>query len=208
MSLREKHKSERMQRLLDAATCLFLEHGFDAVKAERIAEMADVSVGTLYNYFGGKNEILLTLTSIENERLAELGANFEPSAEASVEDNFCTLVGMHFNAQHMVLQRDLWRQGFAFAFAAPATAEARRLRQSDRVLRQQIIDLTVALQAQGRLSSDLDCEAFGATIFNNANMLFFEFTWSERSTYDDLNKVIMDMTRTIAALALPRNASA
>ncbi len=208
MSLREKHKSERMQRLLDAATRLFLEHGFDAVKAEHIAEVADVSVGTLYNYFGGKNEILLTLTSIENERLAELGAQFEPSAEALVEDNFCTLIGLQFNAQHMVLRRDLWRQAFAFALSAPTTDEARRLRQSDRILRQQIVDLTVALQTQGRLSPDLDCEAFGATLFNNANMLFFEFTWSEKSTYEDLNKVIMDMTRTIAALALPRGAPA
>ena len=74
MGLRERQKTGRTQRILDAAVVLFTEKGFDQVKAEEIAEQAEVSVGTLYNYFGSKNEILLTLSALENEQIEALAA--------------------------------------------------------------------------------------------------------------------------------------
>ncbi len=63
------------------------------------------------------------------------------------------------------------------------------------------------MQSQGRLREDLDCAVFGATLFNNANMLFFDFTRSENKTYLDLTEEFETMTKSPVHLALPSGTS-
>ncbi|MDX3225440.1 TetR/AcrR family transcriptional regulator [Streptomyces sp. ME19-01-6] len=55
--LRERKKRQVKQRISDMATGLFLEHGFDAVTIAAVAEVADVSVNTIYNYFPAKEDL-------------------------------------------------------------------------------------------------------------------------------------------------------
>ncbi|UCG39543.1 MAG: helix-turn-helix transcriptional regulator [bacterium] len=55
---RERRKEELRSRIIDRATKLFEEHGFENVTMERIAEAADVAKGTLYNHFPVKEAIL------------------------------------------------------------------------------------------------------------------------------------------------------
>lgn len=47
--------------LLNAAGTLFMEHGYAGVTADEIAASAGVSVGTFYNYFRNKRQILMAL---------------------------------------------------------------------------------------------------------------------------------------------------
>ncbi|MYQ44466.1 TetR family transcriptional regulator [Streptomyces sp. SID4985] len=55
--LRERKKRETRQRISDIATGLFLERGFMAVTMADVAEAADVSVNTVYNYFPAKEDL-------------------------------------------------------------------------------------------------------------------------------------------------------
>ncbi|WP_217213141.1 TetR/AcrR family transcriptional regulator [Streptomyces sp. AC550_RSS872] len=55
--LRERKKRETRQRISDIATGLFLEHGFVTVTIADVAEAADVSVNTVYNYFPAKEDL-------------------------------------------------------------------------------------------------------------------------------------------------------
>ncbi|UQA93067.1 TetR/AcrR family transcriptional regulator [Streptomyces halobius] len=55
--LRERKKRQTRQHISDTATGLFLERGFDAVTIAEIAEAADVSVNTVYNYFPAKEDL-------------------------------------------------------------------------------------------------------------------------------------------------------
>lgn len=54
---RERKKRETRQRISDIATGLMMERGFDAVTIAEIAEAADVSVNTVYNYFPAKEDL-------------------------------------------------------------------------------------------------------------------------------------------------------
>ncbi|MBO8192050.1 helix-turn-helix transcriptional regulator [Streptomyces oryzae] len=54
---RERKKRETRRRISDIATGLFLDRGFDAVTIAEIAEAADVSVNTVYNYFPTKEDL-------------------------------------------------------------------------------------------------------------------------------------------------------
>ena len=57
--LREKKKKEAREKILKAGRILFLENGFGHTTTDQIAEMAEVSVGTIYNHYGTKEEIFI-----------------------------------------------------------------------------------------------------------------------------------------------------
>lgn len=63
-----RSRSKR-EDLLNAAAVLFSEQGYAATTADEVALAAGVSVGTFYNYFRNKRQILLTLVI---ERLQDI----------------------------------------------------------------------------------------------------------------------------------------
>lgn len=59
---RQARSREKRAELLRSAEALFTERGYPATTADDIALAAGVSVGTFYNYFRNKRQILLALT--------------------------------------------------------------------------------------------------------------------------------------------------
>jgi len=57
--LRERRKRATRQQLIDTATELCLERGFDAVTVTEIAKACDVSPATVFNYFPTKESLIL-----------------------------------------------------------------------------------------------------------------------------------------------------
>jgi AcrR family transcriptional regulator len=55
---RQRRIARRRQEILAAAAHIFAQKGYAGTTTKEIAEEADVAEGTLYNYFGGKREIL------------------------------------------------------------------------------------------------------------------------------------------------------
>ncbi|WP_030792177.1 TetR/AcrR family transcriptional regulator [Streptomyces sp. NRRL S-920] len=68
--LRERKKRQTKQRISDIATGLFLERGFVTVTIAEIAEAADVSVNTVYNYFPAKEDLFLDRGADAVDRLS------------------------------------------------------------------------------------------------------------------------------------------
>src|ERR1044072_3360459 len=57
--LRERKKRQTRQHISDVATGLFMERGFETVTIAEIAEAAEVSVNTVYNYFPAKEDLFV-----------------------------------------------------------------------------------------------------------------------------------------------------
>ena len=63
-SRRERRVAARRTLILEAAARLFAEKGFHRTTTRDIAEGADVSEGTLYNYFENKDEMLMGIMTL------------------------------------------------------------------------------------------------------------------------------------------------
>ncbi|MCP4648152.1 MAG: TetR/AcrR family transcriptional regulator, partial [bacterium] len=63
MNLRERKKKNTLESIVLAARLLFTTQGYKTTTMGEIAEASDVAVGTLYNYFKSKGEIMLAIAS-------------------------------------------------------------------------------------------------------------------------------------------------
>ncbi|MFJ3904789.1 TetR/AcrR family transcriptional regulator [Streptomyces sp. NPDC090025] len=81
--LRERKKRQTRQRISDIATGLFLERGFAAVTVAEIAEVAEVSVNTVYNYFPVKEDLFLDRMEGVTHRLARMIRGRDPGESAA-----------------------------------------------------------------------------------------------------------------------------
>lgn len=58
---KQARSEQTINTLLEAAFFVLNEHGFDGFSTDRVAEKAGLSVGTIYQYFGDKYDLLVAL---------------------------------------------------------------------------------------------------------------------------------------------------
>src|SRR4051794_25928840 len=99
VGLRATKKARTREAISDAATELFMQRGFEAVTVAEIAEVADVSVKTVFNYFATKedlyfdraDELIDNLVRAITER--EPGRSIAASLRALLAENMIPFAG-------------------------------------------------------------------------------------------------------------------
>jgi AcrR family transcriptional regulator len=91
---KQRRSQETVRFVLDAAVRILIRDGVNAVTTNRIAEVAGVSVGSIYQYFPDKHAIFVAL---HERHVAEVGEVVEQSAVkhigASSADLWSALIG-------------------------------------------------------------------------------------------------------------------
>ncbi|MDQ4078185.1 MAG: TetR/AcrR family transcriptional regulator [Chloroflexota bacterium] len=77
----------RRNQILDAATAVFAEKGFHRATIRDIARTAGIADGTIYNYFGSKNDLLIGILDRLNET-EERDEHFARGLEGDVRQFF------------------------------------------------------------------------------------------------------------------------
>ena len=111
---------ERVEKILDAAVQLLIEEGYDAVKTNAIARRADVSIGSVYQFFPNRFAIFNALAERYREKIAlslESHLTISPTRtwEVALEET-------------MDAMAEMWRSDWAFHsvwLAIQNTAELR-----------------------------------------------------------------------------------
>src|SRR6266704_4951744 len=113
---------ERRKRILDATVALASKGGYDAVQMRKVADRADVALGTLYRYFPSKIHLLVSGLAREFERTKEnLGSRPVPG-DTPAERIIYVLNKVTRNMQREPLLTEAITRAFMFADPS-ATAE-------------------------------------------------------------------------------------
>lgn len=65
----QERSKQRVERILDAAAQVFAEDGYDAATMEKIAERAETSIGSIYQFFPNKLAVFSALARRYHETL-------------------------------------------------------------------------------------------------------------------------------------------
>jgi AcrR family transcriptional regulator len=165
--LRERKKQETRKRISDIATGLFMYRGFDKVTVAEIAELANVSKMTVFNYFARKEDMFFDR---EDEALALVRrAILERPAGAS------PLVAMH------ALVRRLLSEGYPMVAVSPGVRLFWRTVEASPVLRARGRELLDRIETQ---LAQLLAAAVGAPPDDPGAALAAAMIWAvQRVTY-------------------------
>src|SRR5580692_1825404 len=76
--------SSKRRQILDGASKVFMDLGFDGASMGEIARAAGVSKGTLYVYFADKNRLFEAIVERETLDQQKVAFNFDPARDAAV----------------------------------------------------------------------------------------------------------------------------
>ena len=82
---RRREKEQRSEEILHSAETLFAGKGYHATSMEEIADLAEVSVGTVYFYFRNKEDLLIKLLDRISLHIRNLVGNEFRGADASLQ---------------------------------------------------------------------------------------------------------------------------
>ena len=146
---RERKKEETKRKIFEAAVKLFTDKGFSATTVDEIAEAADVSKGTFFNYFPRKESIAQYLF----EEWAEVGEQIVTETSRPAEERILELFTVA--AESFGGKRELARSVMQFALqqmCAPRPEDVATHRHHDQIFD----DLWRQGVAAGDFRSDVD----------------------------------------------------
>ena len=148
------HQLVAREAILAAAERLFLRQGFAATRIEAICRAAEISLGTFYNFFRSKQDLLIFFLSRDRERVSERIAQ---ALAAPTDDPAGYLRGLllaDLSLDAPDFSRDLWREILAAMLLGLCTTAARQAAAESPVQ----ADLT-----GGLADAELDMAALAAT---------------------------------------------
>lgn len=90
---RQTRSRATVDALLEAATQVLVEHGYEKTTTARVAERAGVSVGSLYQYFPNKEALVAALIERHASELVRVAeAAFARLEDASLEDGLKAII--------------------------------------------------------------------------------------------------------------------
>jgi AcrR family transcriptional regulator len=151
-SRRERKKRETRDRIIRAGLEIFTSKGIEASTIDEIAAAADVGKGTIYNYFGAKEEIIVAfLMDIEQQVQGEMARLAFGSG--SLESVLTKVIRLQFKRKEAHYE---FVRVFLAQLCGKATPQSQWLLEIQEILDPPLIRLFTALQKRGVMRSDID----------------------------------------------------
>ena len=174
-SLRARKKAATRARIYQAALALFRQKGFLTTTVEEIAEAAEVSRGTFFNYYPTKEALLQDLGERQTQATAEeIRAALKDLGRPARQRAAHLLRRL---AEAFEVDHELSRVAVFEVMKAPDALAAAPYR---RLLREALASLLAEGQRRGEVRAGLDTHAAGAALAG----LFFQqvFEWCVSET--------------------------
>jgi AcrR family transcriptional regulator len=162
--IRQKRRAKTQSAILRATAALITKKGFAQTSVEDIARRAEVGVGTVYNYFGSKNSLLLALMQRDTEDLLKEGEAVLAQPGEKPESVLTDLFWIYARGFLSKYERKMLREVFAVAFYQPEEV-GRELTRLDYRLMAQVGRLIERFQRDGALKKSLPVEQAALVLY-------------------------------------------
>jgi AcrR family transcriptional regulator len=194
MSLRERKKAEKLQRIVAAAQALFAEKGFDKTTTREIAQRAQIGTGTLFTYVESKEELVILIwdeqvQAIMHQRMATIPKDAELIEQ--ILHMFAGLFDFYAEAHELAvvyLQQALWAEGSARDRVEARNAEFMAA----------MVQMLQAAQARKEVRADLPLMETALILFGSYAMSLMSFL---RGDLPDVTAAL-DLSRRTLAIQL------
>lgn len=185
MGLREKKKARTRRAILSSLRGLLAGKDYSEITMEEIAAASDIAVGTLYNYFRSKSELLFSLIVESDDRyLAQaetlISGRFAPPA-ARLTD--LMVLATEFCMKQ--LGKAAWRHMSASALVNTDEDMGLTYATTTRKHQALVARLMHNLQADGSIRQDIDADMAAHLVFSMKSKLFLDFITDEAATLED-----------------------
>jgi len=171
--LRDRKKRRTFAAIFTATRDLIASHGVEATTMEAIAARAEVSVGTLYNYFDSKRALLLALLADATDRVAAQADALIAHPGNDARGAVVRLMRLYSDSLSR-LDRKLLRHAMAMSFTAPEPV-TKKIWRLDEKLMERTQALILRLQKGSLIAADISAEAAALTLYGcfTTAMLFW-----------------------------------
>jgi AcrR family transcriptional regulator len=188
--LRDRKKRELRHRIIQAAATLITDQGLNETTMEEIAAASDVSVGTVYNYFGTKSALLLAGVEEETENMLAAGAATLASPGTDPEAAVKRLLRVYvddFAAWDPRLLREVMGAAFQRIGGEDITSE---LAQLDQRLLEQMMTLLSHFHGKGQLADGVEVLEATMLLFSVFVLQIFMYMSLESFEISDLHEQV------------------
>jgi AcrR family transcriptional regulator len=169
---REKKKRQRQERIFAAAIELINEKGFSNTRMTEISERAELAVGTLYNYYSSKNDLLVAIMEQKWEEILNRHARRIVRSTQKGTDALETLLEIlsPLVDEMFIIPKRSWYELLMAMFSSRHYIE--RGYRMDMEAVAGLVSILVKLQKRGLLRDDIDPEQAAYTVYS---VLTFQF---------------------------------
>lgn len=170
--LRDQQKKKRRDAIMAATAGLFGKQGYAATSMEEIAAAAELSVGTLYNYFKSKGDITLALYRADLDMVRQASETVIAEPPADPVKAITRLMEADVNTTPDYLDGNAWQELLVAAFTSPSSSVAVEWEGGDLMRVDLFARLLAALQARGHIGKEADIRS-AAEVLGALSLTYF-----------------------------------
>jgi AcrR family transcriptional regulator len=188
--LRQRKKENRRKEILQVASELFREHGYPSTSMEAIAQAADISPNTIYNYYRTKGQLLIAMIAASDESFLAKRSAQESQTENAIEFMFNFLEAL---AKHSLgeIDKNTWKHAIAQTMVREGNED---ISGDIGDINKRLIEVMEAaitlLKRQGYLRPSAKPESLASMLFDFHRILFIRLIVDENIRWKSYRRIL------------------
>jgi AcrR family transcriptional regulator len=188
--LRQRKKENRRKEILRVASELFRKHGYPSTSMEAIAQAADISPNTIYNYFRTKGQLLIAMIAASDESFLAKYSAQESDPDDAIESMFNFLEAL---AKHSLgeIDRNTWKHAIAQTMVREGNED---ISGDIGDINKRLVDVMEAsialLKQQGYLRPSTRPESLASMLFDFHRILFIRLIVDENIRWKSYRAIL------------------
>jgi AcrR family transcriptional regulator len=200
--LRSRKKAQQRVELLGAAAELLRDRGFDEMRIEDIANTANVSLKTVYNYFPSKQSILIELLREDRQRMLAAYEEIASNPPGDLAKALALIIHADIGDVVTARKKKLWRELLA-AETKSHSKPGDEFEKNREVFKDFVRRILLHFRKKQELSSKVDIDVAVEMIYAIMAFNFRQYCATQSMTPDEflaitkkqMNLMLMDWNR-------------